>query len=77
MPCDGFELSGTHTVMTDKDGVSSLTVDAILSWTKTESPPVDKKKKGPKPPAPIFRDFGKDMEIGWNFDATVGAFNME
>ena len=72
MPCDGFVLSGTHSLITDKNGVSSLTIDAILNWTKTESDPKDKKA-----PKPIFRDFRKDMEIGWNFEATNGAFSME
>jgi len=70
-PCDGFKLAGTHTVMTDKEGVSSLTVDAVLSWGKTViDPPVRGK-------SPIFRDFNTDMEIGWDFVADSGAFNME
>jgi len=70
-PCDSFTLSGTHTVMTDKSGVSSLTVDATLGWEKTVIDPPDKKQK------PIFRDFGKDMEFGWNFLVEGGSFNME
>jgi hypothetical protein len=71
MPCDGFKLAGTHTVMTDKNGASSLTVDATLTWKKYTIDPPNKKL------SPIFRDFGEDMEIGWNFVADKGAFNME
>ena len=40
-PCEAFRLAGTHTIMTDKEGVSSLTVDAVLTWKKAViDPPV-------------------------------------
>jgi len=54
--CSGFTLAGTSTVMTNMQGVNSMTIDAVLQWP-TE----------PIGNAPV-RNFGKDMEIGWNIE---------
>jgi len=35
--CKGYSLSGTSTVMTDKSGFSTMSIDATFSWANTKS----------------------------------------
>ena len=73
--CDGFTLSGHYTVMTNAEGVNSLTVDAMLMWGKTA--PEDPEAGLAKGEKLITRDFNKDMEIGWNIENADAEYSME